>query len=211
MLYAHVTAACHEGSFRELLPNDRSHDQLRLEGAKLTNGHTEQLQWTTHSRPYARKTDEFWREAALAGDNALLAGHGPKSAYHPARETGIWGSHAFFKLPYWSIHCHQPDAMHTLSNEVRYSSPAIHLEEPRHDVLSRIQQSDEPKHSVPCRCSQYSTLLRVEETHTSRRVNGMASSATNRSTTDGGRVRHLLHQHYRGHASKMALKLLMAA
>ncbi len=68
------------------------------------------------------KTDAFIRQAAMEGDAALARGVRHDHVEHPnkAKETGIFGSHAFQILPYWDVQamCH-PDPAHTLSNECK--------------------------------------------------------------------------------------------
>ena len=104
------------GAVREL-------SQQSLEFKKLTYGHlaarNQLSSEVTHSGHHFRKTDEFWRTCAQKADSHFLAGTSMASELDlNIRGSGIEGSHAFWKLPYWTESIRPPDPMHTLANEV---------------------------------------------------------------------------------------------
>ncbi|CAL8470203.1 g9745 [Coccomyxa elongata] len=81
------------------------------------------------------RTNAFLREAAILGDADLARGISTKDENHSVKQTGVQGSHPFYKLAYWDEQkMRGPDLMHTVYGEVKgcfqmlsgvaYSAPA---------------------------------------------------------------------------------------
>ncbi|KAL0040304.1 hypothetical protein WJX77_002792 [Trebouxia sp. C0004] len=69
------------------------------------------------------KTDQAMRQYGRDSDAALIAGIKRKQPAHPSRQTGVHASHALSKCPGWNEEkSHNPDPMHTSTNEYGNSS-----------------------------------------------------------------------------------------
>lgn len=79
--------------------------------------------------PFFVKNDEYWRKAALAADSKAigdtLIGDAAAERDRLITRSGITGSHALYKLSYFSGHRRPVDGMHTIPNEVDTTSVCI--------------------------------------------------------------------------------------
>ncbi len=97
---------------------DPGNTVLRKEASRFNN--PGEKPWPWNAAPPQAKDHQYYREAAMAGDEQIAAGIHPDKDEHGRKQNGVKASHVFHKLAYWDESIRGPDPMHTIGGCIKH-------------------------------------------------------------------------------------------